>query len=422
MTDPTPEPPTRRARLWQAAEARKIPLRAILATVGVVVLVYLAAELIDRLRTVILLLVVAGFIALLLNPLVVVLQRALRRRGFAVAVVTLVAVLAFGGLATAFGYPLIDGMTHLAADLPGYVRRIQHGQGWLGHLVTRYHLQTWVERNAPKLVGYARDLGKPALSLGKGAVSLTFSLVTVFVLVVLMLLEASKLRVGVLRLMAPARASRYTAIAGQVSREVTGFMLGDLATSVIAGGVVLLTLLILGVPFPYLWALWVALVDFLPMIGGALAGIPVVLFAFTHSVTAGIVTVLVFLVYTQVEDHILNPLIMSRTVRINPLLVLVSILVGASIGDWIGGVFGAFVAALLAIPVAGALQVVVREVWRSTAVPATEPGEQSTGSASLGDAGERPAGAEAGALQVIVREVWQSTAVPASEPGEHGTA
>jgi predicted PurR-regulated permease PerM len=415
-----PDVTTRRARLWQAAEARKIPLRAILATVGVVVLVYLAAELIDRLRGVILLLVVAGFIALLLNPLVIALQRVLRRRGLAVLVVTILAVAAFGGLATAFGYPLINGMTHLAANLPAYVRSTQHGHGRLGHLVARYHLQTWVERNAPKLVGYARDLGKPALSLGKGAVSLIFSLLTVFVLVVLMLVEASKLRVGLLRLMAPARARRYAGIAGQVSREVTGFMLGDFATSVIAGGVVLLTLLILGVPFPFLWALWVGLVDFLPMIGGALAGIPVVLFAFTHSVSAGIVTLVVFLIYTQVENHVLNPLIMSRTVRINPLLVLVSILVGASIGSWVGGIFGGFVAALLAIPLAGAIQVIVREVWQSTAAPA-DAGEQGTGLTPRPESGAPTGQAEAGAIQVVMREVWQSTAVTATEVGEQGT-
>ncbi len=417
MTDPR----TRRARLWQAAEARKIPLRAILAAVGVVVLVYLVAELIDRLRGVLLLLVVAGFIALLLNPLVVAMTRALRRRGLAVTLVTLVAVVAFGGLATAFGYPLINGMAHLAADLPKYVRSTQHGKGWLGHLVQRYHLQTWVEHNAPKLVGYARDLGKPALSLGKGAVSLIFSLLTVFVLVVLMLLEAPKLRTGLIRLMAPARARRYTAIAGEVSREVTGFMLGNVATSVIAGGVVLLALLILGVPFPFLWALWVALVDFLPMIGGALAGIPVVLFAFTHSPSAGIVTLVVFLIYTQIENHVLNPLIMSRTVRINPLLVLVSILVGASIGSWVGGIFGGFVAALLAIPLAGAIQVIVSEIWRSTAEPSAEAGQPGTMSALLGDLGEPSAGADGGALQVIVREVWQSTAGPASEAAQQGT-
>ena len=96
------------------------------------------------------------------------------------------------------------------------------------------------------------------------------------------------------------------------------------------------TLLTVGVHFPILWGLWVALVDFLPMIGGALAGIPTVLFALTQSLTAGIVTLVVFLVYTQFENHVLNPVVMSKTVRVNPLLVLVSILVGASIGNWIG--------------------------------------------------------------------------------------
>lgn len=367
MNQAGPPITTRRARLWQAAESRNIPLRAILATVAVVVLVYLAAQLIDRLRGVLLLLVVAGFIALLLNPVVVALQQPLRRRGLAVAVVTLLAVLAFGGLATAFGYPLINGASHLAANLPAYVRQTQHGQGWLGHLVARYHLQAWVEQNAPKLAGYARDLATPALSLGKGAVSLTFSLITVFVLVVLMLLEGPKMRAGLLGMMQPARARRYGSIAREVNRSVAGYMLGNFATSVIAGVVVMVALLIMGVPFWFLWALWVALVDFLPMIGGALAGIPVVLFALTQGLAAGIVTLVVFLVYTQVENHVLNPLIMSRTVRINPLLVLVSILVGASIGSWVGGVFGGFVAALLAIPLAGAGQVIVREVWRSTA-------------------------------------------------------
>jgi predicted PurR-regulated permease PerM len=127
------------------------------------------------------------------------------------------------------------------------------------------------------------------------------------------------------------------------------------------------TLLILGVPFPFLWGLWVALVDFIPTVGGALAGIPTVLFATAHSLTAGIVTAVVFLVYTQIENHVLNPLVMSKTVRVSPLFVLVSVLVGASIGGWLGGVFGAFVAALLAIPTAAALQTVIRDLWRDTA-------------------------------------------------------
>src|SRR6202030_3650503 len=134
-----------------------------------------------------------------------------------------------------------------------------------------------------------------------------------------------------------------------------------LLTSLIAGAVVFVTLFVLGVPFPFLWGLWVALVDFLPMIGGALAGIPTVLFAFTQGLTPGIATAIVFIVYTQVENHILNPVIMSKTVKISPLLVLIAVLVAASLGSWVGGLFGGFVAALLAIPAAGALQVITRE-------------------------------------------------------------
>ncbi len=252
-----PPPPTRRARLWRAAEARHIPLRAILVTVGVVVLAFLAGRIIDRLRGVIVLLVVAGFIALLLNPLVVALHRWLGRRGIAVAVVTLLAVCAFAGLAVAFGYPLVNGISHLADDLPVYVSKAQHGKGWIGQLVTKYHLQAWVVQNAPKLASYGRDLAHPALSLGKGALSLIFSLLTIFVLVVLMLLEGPKLRTGLLGLMVPDRAERYTQVAREVNRSVVGYMLGNFATSVIAGVVVLATLLLLGVPFPFLWALWV---------------------------------------------------------------------------------------------------------------------------------------------------------------------
>jgi predicted PurR-regulated permease PerM len=374
VSDETQQPETRRARLWRLAESKNVPLRAILTAIAAIVLAYLAWKVLDRLRGVLLLLVVAGFIALLLNPLVVVLQRPLRRRGFAVAVVTLLGVAAFAGLAFAFGYPLVNGLTHLADALPGYVHQAEHSKNtWLGRLVTKYHLTTWVQKNAPKLVTYGRDLATPALSVGEGAVTLVFELFTIFVLTVLLMLEGPKLRRGLLDFMQPARAARFSDIAADVNRSVTGFMLGNFATSVIAGVVVLVTLMALGVPFPFLWALWVALVDFLPMIGGALAGIPVVLFALAHGVPAGIITLVMFLIYTQVENHILNPVIMSKTVRINPLLVLISILVGASIGSWIGGFFGGFVAALLAIPTAGALHVIVRAVWQSTAAPAPTP-------------------------------------------------
>ena len=75
----------------------------------------------------------------------------------------------------------------------------------------------------------------------------------------------------------------------------------------------------------------------------------------------------VYLVYTQIENHVLNPVVMSKTVRINPLAVFIAVLVGASLGNLIAGIFGGFVAALLAIPTAGVLQVLLKEIWQTTA-------------------------------------------------------
>jgi len=402
MLEKTP-PQSRRARLWRSAESQGIPLRAILVTVAVVVVTFMAGKLLYRLRDVVLLLAVSGFVALLLNPLVVYLQRwKVPRRGFAVAIVTFWAVLIFIGLAIAFGLPLVNSGTHLADRLPTYVDQAQHGRGWIGQLIRRYHVTSWVQHNSAKIASFAQSLGKPALALGKGALSLLVALGTIFFLVLLLLLEGPKMRAWILANMTSQRATTVTRVSAQVNRAVTGYMAGNLLTSIIAGAVVFVTLLVLGVPFPFLWALWVALVDFLPMIGGALAGIPTVLFATTHSLTAGIVTLIVFLAYTQFENHVLNPVVMSKTVQINPLLVLVSILVAASIGSWIGGLFGGFVAALLAIPAAGAGQVIVSELWRDTA-PAGPAGPPGSGAAAPGSGAEvagsgpgggGPAGAE----------------------------
>jgi predicted PurR-regulated permease PerM len=358
----------RHGRLRDAAAKRGVPLATILVTVGVVVLTYLTGKLAYRIRDVLLMIAVAGFLSLILNPLVVALQRrGIRRRGAAVALVAVWTVVVFAGLLTAFGYPLAHGVTHFSQGLPTYVQAAEHGRGWIGHLVTRFHLQAWVNRNAPKLQNLGITLAKPALTAGKGAASLLATLGTIFALIVLFLLEAPRMRKGLLNLMPPERAAYYTRVAREISQSATGYAFGNLLTSLIAGVVIFVTLTLLRVPFPLLWALWVALVDFLPMVGGALAGIPTVLFALAHSLTAGIVTLAVFVIYQQIENHVLNPVVMSRTANVDPLLVLLSLLVGASIGDWAGGFFGSFVAALLAIPFAGALQVITRELWQASA-------------------------------------------------------
>jgi predicted PurR-regulated permease PerM len=323
------QPPRGRlARLFEAADRRHVPLRTILVTAGVVVATYLAGKLMYRLRDIVLLMLVAGFTAMLLNPAVAKVQQRIPRRGLAVMIVTLWAALVFIGLAVAFGVPLVNGITHLAHQMPGYVASAQHGNGWTGHLVARYHVQSWVQRNTPKLAGYAQSLTKPALTVGKGAVSLVVELVTLFVLVLLLLLEGPKMWSWTLGQMTPGRRATVTRVAGDVSQKVTGYMFGDLLTSLIAGTVVFVTLLILDVPFPLLWGLWVALVDFLPMMGPWPASPPCCSRSSPGGLTAGIVTAVVFAVYTQIENHVLNPAVMSKTVRISPLLVFIAVLTG----------------------------------------------------------------------------------------------
>jgi predicted PurR-regulated permease PerM len=364
---------SRRARILERADEHNVPLRTILTTVFIVVVVYLTGKVLVRLRDILMLMVVGSFLALILNPQVVWLQRwKIRRRGAAVFLVALWSILIFAALAFAFGYPLIHALTNLANTLPKYVEKAQRGHGWIGREMRQYHVEAWIRKNASKLVSLANGLSKPALALGEGAVAGVLALVTIFAFVFLLLLEAPKMRSALLVMMTPARAARVSRVSTNVRKSATGYVLGNAMTSIIAGLVVMVTLMAMGVPFAFLWALWVALVDFLPVVGAALAGIPTVLFAFGHSTTAGIVVAVVFIVYTQIENHALNPVIMSRTVKINPLTVLVAVLIGAELGAWVGGLFGGFVGVLLAVPAAAAIQVLIRELWTSSA-PTNSP-------------------------------------------------
>ena len=358
---------SRRSRILERADATNVPLRTILVSVMTVAGVYVAAMLLYRLRYLLMLMLVGGFLALILNPLVAILQRwKLHRRGFAVAVVGVLTFLVFILLAVAFGYPLINSLTHLANALPSYVKNAQGGKGWIGHLMRHYHVESWVSKNSSKLISLAQGLSKPALALGKGAASVLLAMLTTFAFVILVLLEAPKMRRVLLATLSPERAARLSKISALVSRSATGYVLGNLLTSLAAGVTVFVTLALLSVPFAFLFGLWVALVDFLPTIGGAIAGIPTVLFALGHSLSAGIITLVVFLAYTQVENHALNPVVMSRTVKLNPLTVFVAVLMGAEIGAWIGGLFGGFVGVLLAIPAAATVQVLIREFWSTS--------------------------------------------------------
>jgi predicted PurR-regulated permease PerM len=361
------------ARVLAAAEHRDVPLRTILVTVGVVVVTGLLLAFAWVIRADLLLFGVAVFVAVLLAGPVSAVERMGTRRSVATGLVFVTGLVLFAGIAFLFGSPLVSHVDTLSTALPRLVKQAEHGQGWAGHLINLLHLRPWVVQNAPKLHNLAGELGKPALRFGTAAAATLVKVVTIIMLSYFLLLDLPKIWSGFLSFLPPDRARRVARVAHEASTGVTGYMAGNLATSIVAGLVVFVTLLVFGVPFAGLLALWVALVDLLPIVGALLAGIPTVLLALVHSPAAGIGVLVVFLVYQQVENHVLNPIIMSRTVRMSKLLILVAVVIGATVGGQLAGAFGTLIGALVGIPVGSAIQVIVREVRRPDPVASGEP-------------------------------------------------
>ena len=164
---------------FQALDDRHVPIRTILVVDAVIILTWVAYRLLGRLRELILWIVIAAFIALVLNPIVGFLQRHRFRRSAAISVVFTAAVLVFLGLAFLFGYPLVNSLTHLSGRLPAMVHQVEKGHGSLARLLQHFHLLTWVQKNAPKLQQAAQNLSKPALGVGKAVVGTIVALTTI---------------------------------------------------------------------------------------------------------------------------------------------------------------------------------------------------------------------------------------------------
>jgi predicted PurR-regulated permease PerM len=308
-----------------------------------------------KLRRIVGLVVIAAFFAIILNPLVDALTRLHLRRSLATTIVFLLGVTAFAGLVYTFVRPVYDAGQDFARDVPGFVDRAQHGQGRVGELIKRFHIDEKVKENAPKLQQALSNAGGPAVHAAQRVASGLLALLTILVLSFLMLLEAPSIISSFLSLLSPEHAVQVRRIGQDAARAVTGYMAGNLVISVIAGLVTWIFLTIVGVPFAGVLGLWVAFADLLPLVGATLGAIPTIFIAFLTSTGAGIAVVVMYIVYQQVENHVLQPVVMSRTVNLNPLGVLLSVLVGVELAGFVG--------ALLAIPAAGVIQVVVRDLW-----------------------------------------------------------
>ncbi len=335
---------------------REIPWRRYYAAVFAVLSVVVAMFLLVELRRVVAWLVVAGFFAVVLAPAVEVFERRVHlRRGLAVGLVVTLTTLVVLGVIVAIAVPLVRQASNLATNFSDYVNEAQQGRGPLGGLVRRFHLDRWAQDHQAEIQNFTDQLGSNSLRLVRAAGNVAISVLTIYVLTVLMLLQGHRLVDGVLGMIPSRRREQVRSTGVECARAVSGYVTGNLIISVIAGAASYVCFWVAGIPFKEVLALWVGFADLIPLVGATLGAAPAVLVAFLHSIPAGIGVLIFFVVYQQFENHVLQVTIMARTVRLNPLAVLVSVLVGVEL-------FG-FLGALLAIPAGGAVQIVGRELW-----------------------------------------------------------
>jgi len=179
--------------------------------------------------------------------------------------------------------------------------------------------------------------------------------VTIFVLAYLMVLQGPKIVDGFLSLYDEDTAQRISRVGADCARTITGYLSGNLLISVLCGVLTYAMLVITRVPFAAPIALFVAIADLIPLIGATLGAVVAAAAAFLQSLPVGIAVVVFFIVYQQLENHLLQPVIYARTVKLNPLAVVLAILIAVELAGILG--------ALIAIPVAAMIQIVVRDVW-----------------------------------------------------------
>jgi predicted PurR-regulated permease PerM len=330
---------------------RRSPLFIGMAGAAGVAITIALAELVIRARSVLELIGLALFIAAGLDPVVNWLTRWRVPRGAAVVIVLLALVGVTGGFMAAAIPPLAAQTSSLIAELPHYAHVLQNHNSELGRLNAKYHIQQHLSHllatRSSALIGGV--LGAGALVLG----TLTSTLV-VIALVVYFLAGMPQIKLFFYRLAPDSRRPRVILLGDDIFTKVGRFVLGNVATSVIAGLGTYLWMLAFGIPYPILLGLFVALLDLIPVIGSTVGGAVVSLIALTVSLPVAIATLAFYIGYRLVEDYVLTPRIMGGAVKVPAVVSVVAVLVGGALLGIVG--------ALVAIPVAAALRLLLEEV------------------------------------------------------------
>jgi predicted PurR-regulated permease PerM len=334
--------------------------RTILSVLGIVLAVAALLKLLWIAHQVLTWVVIAVFLALALDPLVNLLMRlGIRRRGLAIGATFLLLAIVIFALGATFIPTLVGEINDFIDAVPQYVKDLTEGRGRLGFLERDYQIVERVQ-DAASNIEISRILGVSgtAVAVTKGVITAIVATITIIVMTFFMLLEGPKWVERFFEELPEESRPRLRRIGREVYATVGGFVAGAVTIALIAGITTAVVLSILGVSYAFALALLVSFFDLIPLAGATIAAVVVTTVAVLDAGwTVGLIVLGWFVVYQQLENHVLYPLVYSRTVELSPLVILIAVLIGASVAGVIG--------ALGAIPIAGTIQVLVRDWLRA---------------------------------------------------------
>lgn len=323
-------------------------------------------------RSVVLLVFAAGFLALALGPAVDRLERLGLPRAAAILLIYVGLVGIVVGIGLLVVPPVVDQIDQLAQDAPGYLSDLRSSETFR-HYDDRYGIVKTLNQQAASLPSRVGDAASALSAVTVEVFAVGVQLITVLTMTFFLVLDGRRLVEFAVRAGGPRHEDRMQVLARDIYKSTAGYVAGALTLGTTAGLTALLVLTILGTPFAVPLAVLMFFLDLVPLVGATIAGVIIgVVTAFTGFPGDLIVWGIFFLIYQQIENNVLQPFVYRRAVSVAPLLVIVSILIGATLL----GVLGA----LVAIPVAAALQIIIRDLWRRAEMPVAPPD---------GDSGER---------------------------------
>ena len=304
---------------------------------------------------ILILVVIAMVLAVGFDPLVerLVARGLSRPAAVSILVASLIAIgVAFGLLIVP---PLVSQASHLADDIPTYAARLAQRDDAIGEVVRRNDI-------VPKIQDFVQHLPERAggsfgtvIGVAGKVGSAIFSVVTIGILTIYFLLALPSMRRTATIVFPLERRRQGERVMDKSIDKIGGYVYGNLITSVLCGAATLVALLVLGVPFAVPLALWAGFADLIPLVGAYLGAAPAIIVAFFVSPITGILALVYFVVYQQFENYVLVPRVMRNAVNLSAPAVILSTLIGGSLAGFAG--------ALLALPVAAAVKVLVTDVW-----------------------------------------------------------